>query len=822
MDELKLAARRLTKRPGAALASIVTLACAIGAAAATFSLLSAVLLHPLPVDAADRLFVIETTSRSGAGAGKWSDHHLYPLYPQIRDSGIFERVAAGGSWSGLLVSIGGAPQGAAVYFASHDFFDVLGVRIPIGRGFTMEEDRRGAPLVAILSERYWRRTFDADTGVIGRVITVAGKPTTIVGVAPRGFPGLNLAGAPDLYLPLHTIADAAGALAAVMNFFADASHPSSPTAWLTIVGRLRATETDTQAIARLATLPPLPSWRASGRPSQVQFGLTAVNAAAVPAMARAGMAQFTRLLGVTVGLLLFIGCATVGMLLLVRTEARREEFAMCLALGASRARLARGVAFEGAMVSLAGAALALPIAQWLFAGLRTFQLPGHVSIELLDLTVDMRALALSAGCAVAATLMIALIAGVFGFSADIADALRSRAGATPRIRRRGTRTMLVGGQVAVALVLLAGAGLFVRSLMAALSLNPGFDTGRIVTGGVSLTSYGYTPIRATAFFDDLAARLRANPAIRFAAMTGFAGGMGGGRLTIDGQPRENLTVPFTAIDHHYFETIGAHIVKGRDFSGDDTEHSPLVGIVSESFGRLIAYGGDPTGHRITMPFWRPPAPPPVVEIVGVVPDLITNVSTLEPLVLYVPLAQQEPSTSRTVVLRAAADANAARREAMSTIRQLDARVTLGGMLTIDEQIGTQMSAQRFGIVVLGVLGVIAVLLTVLGTYVLAESMAVMRMREMGIRAALGASRRQLAAIVLAETGRLIGFGLAAGLLLAWMGAGLIRAFLFRVQPFDPATLVGVSALILFLALAVSLRPALHAASVDLGRVLKEE
>ena len=591
---------------------------------------------------------------------------------------------------------------------------------------------------------------------------------------------------------------------------------------MTIIGRLRAGDADTQAIARLATLPSLPPWRPG--PSQLQFGLTALNTAAVPAVARAGMAQFTRLLGVTVGLLLFIGCATVGMLLLVRTEARREEFAMCLALGASRARLARGVAFEGAMVSLAGATLALPIAQWLFAGLRTFQLPGRVDVDLLDLAVDLRALGLAVTCAVAATLLIALIAGAFGFSADIADALRSRAGATPRMTRRRTRALLIAGQVAVALVLLAGAGLFARSLMAALSLNPGFDTHRIVTGGVSLTSYGYTPIRATAFFDDLAARLRANPAIRFAAMSGSgAGGVtSANRLIIDGQPRENLTVSFTAVDRHYFETIGAHIVKGRDFSRDDTEHSPLVGIASESFGRLIAYGGDPTGHRITMPFRRPPAPPPVVEIVGVVPDLITNVSTLEPLVLYVPLAQQAPSTSRTIVLRAAADPNAARREALSAIRQLDSTITPSPMITIDERIGTQMSAQRFGIVVLGVLGVIAVLLTVLGTYVLAESMAVMRMREMGIRAALGASRRQLAAIVLAETGRLIGFGLAVGLLLAWMGAGLIRAFLFRVQPFDPATLTGVSALILFLALVVSLRPALHAARVDLGHVLREE
>jgi predicted permease len=805
------------KRPGAALASIVTLACAIGAAAATFSLLSAVLLRPLPVDAADRLFVVETTPASGVGAGKWFDHHVYPWYSQIRDSGIFERVAAGGSWPGPLVSIGGAPQGAVTYFASHDFFDVLGIRIPMGRGFTTQEDRRGAPLVAILSERYWRNAFHADTGAVGRVITVGGKPTTIVGVAPRGFRGLSLAGAPDLYLPLHTIADTVGPS---QNFFMDPDRPMSPTSWLTIVGRLRKTETDAQAISRLAMLPPV--GRPGGRPHQIRFGLTAINTAAIPAVARRGMAQFTRLLGVTVGLLLLIGCATVGMLLLVRTEARREEFAMCLALGASRARLARGVAFEGAMVSLAGAALALPIAQWLFAGLRTFQLPGFVSIDLLDLTIDGRAFAIAVGFASAATFFIALIAGAFGFSANIGDALRSRAGATPRMTRRRTRALLVAGQVAVALVLLAGAGLFARSLMAALSLNPAFDTGRIVSGAMSLASYGYTPVRATAFFDDLAERLRANPAIRFASMTDFAGGMMGGRLTIDGQPRENLTVPFNAIDRHYFETIGVRIVKGRDFSGDDTAYSPLVGIVSESFGRLIANGRNPTGHRITMPFWRAPAGPPVVEIVGVVPDLITDVSTLEPLVLYVPLAQQQPSASRTIVLRAAADANAARHAAMSTIRQIDSRLTTVSMLTIDERIGRQMSAQRFGVTVLGVLAAIAVLLTALGIYVLAESMAVMRLREMGIRAALGATRRQLATIVLAETGRLIGLGLVAGLLLTWVGAGLIRAFLFRVQPFDAATLAGVSVLILLLALAVSLRPAWHAATVDLAHILKDE
>jgi predicted permease len=815
MDEVRLAFRRLLKGPGAALASIVTLASSIGAAAATASLLSSVLLRPLPVDDPDRLVVVGERIVSGRDAGGLRSHHIYPLYAHIRESGIFEGVAAGGSQT-LLVSVGALPEHARVYFASASFFDVLGVRIPLGRGFKSDDDRRGARLAAVLSNRYWRRAFGADAGAIGRVMTVAGKPVTIVGIAPRGFRGLDLADPPEVYLPLNTIADVSDASA---NFFAEANHPSSPTAWVAVIGRVAADSTVARAAARVATLSTLPG----GRGTRL-YGLTDVNTAAVPRAARSGVSQFTRLLGTTVGLLLLIGCATVGTLLLVRTEARREEFAMCLALGASRTRLARGVAIEGAMLSLAGAALAVPVATWLFAGVRGFQLPGGVDIDALDLTMDVRVLAVAAGCAVASTILIALVAGAFGFSAEIADALRSRSGATPRLTRRRTRTLLVAGQVAVALVLITGAGLFARSLMATLSLNPGFDTGRIVSADVSLGSYGYTPVRATAFFEDLFERLSTNPAIRRASMTVGAGGMSiGGHLVIDGQPRElPSTVPFMAVDQHYFDTIGVRVLRGRRFSRDDTEQSLPAGIVSESFGRLIANAGSPTGHRITMPFSRPPAPPPVVEIVGVVPDLVTRVDTLEPLVLYRPLAQVPASTGRTIVLWAAADAVAARREAMGAVRRIDATVTPGPMLTIDEHLGRQMSAQRFGMTVLGALGVIAVLLTLLGTYVLAESMAVMRMREMGIRAALGASQRQLGTIVLAETGRLVGLGLLTGLVLASMGAGLIRALLFGVQPLDPATLAGVSAMILLLTLMVSLRPALRAASVDLARALKEE
>ncbi|MEO8077981.1 MAG: ABC transporter permease [Acidobacteriota bacterium] len=815
MDELRLALRRVFARPGVAAASVLTLAAAIGAAAAAYSLIAAVLLRPLPVKAPDRLMVVGTTVTAGPAAGTLDDNFLYPDYPQIRDGGVFEHVTA--EWGrplALLTNTGGGPAEAAVAFASYDFFDTLGIDVPIGRTFGSRDDQRGAPIVAILADRYWRRALNADPGVLGKTIAIAGKPATIVGVAAHGFRGLNLAAAPDLYLPLHVIGDVGGPY---VNFLADSNHQNSPTAGLKIIGLLPPHVLPAQAAAGLSGLVGSPGGRAAR-----SLGMTPIDVAAIASVARAGTSEFTRLLMLTVGLLLLIGCGTVGMLLLVRTEARRNEFALCLALGASRTRLARGIALEGACLSAAGGVLAVPIAWWLFAGIRMFQLPGGVEIEQLDLRLDARAVALTAGAAVLGALLITLVAGVFGFPADAGDALRSRAGATPRRTRRLTRAVLVVGQVAVALVLLAGAGVLARSTMAALRLNPGFDTANLVGGAVSLDRSGYTPARADAFFDGLIARLQGNPAIRSASLNETRGGMSG-TLTIDGVPhRLPSTVGFTAVDGQYFRTLGAPIVSGRGFTANDSEHAPPVGIASVSFARLLAQGGNPIGHRITMPFRYPPAPAPVIEIVGVVPDLITSVTTLEPLLLYLPLAQQRPSTNGAVLVRASGDPDAARREILSAIKGIDPAVASGPLLTIEDRLARQMSAQRFGTAVLGALGTMAALLTLLGTYVLAESMAALRMREMGIRAALGATRGHLGAIVLAETGRLVGLGLAAGLIMAWAGAGVIRAFMFRVEPLDPMTLATVSAAILTLALAVSLRPALRAARVDLGRVLKED
>ena len=815
MSEVRFAIRRLIKRPGASLASIVTLAAAIGAATATWSLLSAVLIHPLPIRSPQQLLVVGFRS-SGPNA-RLAAEHTYDVFARVRDARVLAQLSASGTRD-LLAGAAAPGQPARVSFVSANYFDVLGVSPARGRGFGPDDDRRGAPLVAILSDRYWRREFGADPSALSRAVIVAGTPVAIVGVATPQFRGLTLTQAPDIYMPLHTAEDVGDVF---MSYLDQMRPQTSPIAWLTLAGRLGPGATPASAGAAI-----LEAMSSARRPGAVlpEAMLTNADIAAIPEAARGDMRRFSRLLAITVGLLLLIGALTVGMLVLVRTEARREEFAMCLALGASRGSLARGVALEGALLSVAGALLALPVALIVFGGVRAFQLPGAISVDFLDLHVDGRALAAAILGAVGTSMVIAVIAGVFSVTANLADALRVRSGVTPRLTRRRTRSSLVIAQVAIAVVLLAGAGLFARSLSRALSLNPGFDTSRLGTTDISLGAYGYTPARATDFFQTLLTQLSANALIRSMATTASQGAMsGGGYLVIDGERRQvPSTVTYRAVDDRYFSTMGLRVTSGRDFTGDDGAAAPKVIIVSESFGRLLARGQSPLGHRLQEAHSRIGQPPDVDEVIGVVPDVITNVNVLEPLVIYYSIAQEPSPLRRTLVVRTRASAAATATELTATVKQIDANVLPSPFVTMDDQIGKQMAPQRFGRAVMMSLGVIAALLTLLGTYVLAESMASIRRRELGIRAALGATRRQLGGIVFGEVLWLVGVGLALGLLAVRLSGGAIKALLYHVEPFDPVTMASVAAVMLLLALVVGLRPAISAARVDLSAILRDE
>lgn len=815
LEDVRLATRRLRKHLRTTIASVVALAYAVGAAIATWSLLSSVLLNPLAVEAPERLFQVDEPHPPSVSM-QWVSSYPYPVFESIRDSGTFEGVAAGGVQEMLVEEPGSVPQRRQVYFAAHGLFATLGIGAAHGRTFTEDEDRRGAQAVAVLSDHYWSTVFNADPDVLGRTITVAGTPATIVGILPRAFRGLHLSEAPDLYLPLHIAGDIDRQ--AFYNF-----DPLGPTmSWIRIVGRLQPGQTPSAAAAQLNSLDCMCE-RGVTQGEVGPLSLTNVNTAAVPELVRADTMRFATLLSITVGLLLLIGCLTVGMLLLVRTEDRRDELAVRLALGATHSRLVSDVVVEAAILCALGAVLAVPIALWLTYGIRAFQLPGAIDIERLHLALAPGQWLAVSGAALAATGAIALLACLVGVTGTIRLPLQLGVLATSRVTRRAPRTALVAGQVAITLVLVSGAGLFTRSLIEALSLNPELETERIVSASINLGQHGYTPASAAVFMDELLARLRRNSLIESVAIMDFIGGAHAGvRWNIGGVPRDLPShLGYAAADEDFFATLGMPIVSGRNFARSDTASSPQVAIVSESLGRLIADGGSPIGR--SFPGLRRGLDPPAdLVVIGVVPDLITEVDETEPLMVYQPLAQLPSSASSSLFLRAARDPDDAIREAMTTARALEPRLSLQNVTTLDDRIAEQMSPQRFGIYVLGALGGIALLLTVLGTYVMAESMVVGRRREMGIRAALGAGNAQLRRFVLRDTARLVGVGLAAGLVLAVLGARLIRALLYRVEPLDPAVLGTVSAVIFGLALLVSLRPALEATRLDLTRSLREE
>jgi predicted permease len=818
MTELRLAIRRLLHRPGATVASVAALAVGIGAAAATWTMLDRVLVNPLAVASPGTLVVVGERMPGEARPGRLNTSHLYPIYLAIRDSSVFESLAASGSLQ-FPVSAGGVAEPRTVAFANDGYFETLGVQITVGRAFGPADNQRGAPLAAVVSHRFWTRALEAEPDVVGRRITVADMAATVVGVAPRDFRGLALDDAPDLYLPMETVRDVAAAANNGWNYFAEETPGlSGQVAWIEpLAGRLRAGVSAGEAAARLNGLD-------LGRRGGGVFETLDVRTASIPEANRPGMARFAQLIGTTVGLLLAIACMTVAMLMLTRTEARRDEFAMRLALGATRVDLARSVAIEGAVLAVSGAVLAVPVAWWTLAAVREFELPGRVSIDLLDLGVGGLAIAVMAACAAMATMTVALLAGLFGSSASVAGVLRSRGGATPTLTRRRTRTVLVAAQVAVSLVLLAGAVLFARSVAEALSLNPGFETSRIATARVNLGPLGYGEVRATAFADDLADRLAGNPAIRSLSVYTSEGGTP--TPVIDGERRQFPAAMWIyAIDERYFRTMGLPVVQGRDFADMDTANAPPVAIVSASFAKMLGDERGPLGRRISS---RIGQPPPQFEIVGVVPDVVTSVTTLEPPTVYIPIVQRVRNPEglvaavRAVLVRAASDSRTAAREVTRALTGIEPALAPPLFETIDDRLAAQMSPQRFGAAVMGGLGAIALLLTALGMYVLSDAMASVRQREMGIRAALGATRRQLGGLVLSEGARLCGLGLLAGLGLAWLGAGTIRAFLFQVEPLDPLTLAAVSAGLLAIAMLVSLGPALRAARAELARVLREE
>ena len=805
--DFRYAFRRIVKAPMASVAAVLALACGISAAAGTWNLLSSLLITPLPMVATNELFEI-SIERVVPPRLVFDSGHAYRAYEAVRDSGVFSEVAVSGV---RPVRLGADQNDAAVdaAFVSTGFFTTLGVTPQAGRDFAEVDDHRGRSPVVILSDGFWRRSLGTDPAVLGREVAVSGLQVSVIGIAPAHFRGLRLGRPVDLFFPLESAREL---VEGGENLFAAPNTGYSPLNWLILTGRLDGV-TPGAAVARLDGI------LEEVRGDNGRWLLTDVQTAAIPRAARPGVSRFMSLLGWTVALLLLTGSLGVGTLLRIRTESRRREFGIRLALGAPRLRLVGDVAAEAFILAAAGSVLALPLAVWELSLIRVFELPGRIAIESLSLPEAGSLLPSVGALGAVATVVITVAGAAFGLAAQ-PSVMRRLQGSRDMPGSRA-RTALVATQVAITLVLLTGTGLFLRSVTAALALNPGYGAANLASGAISLPE-GYSEAGADALFRTIRDRMEASPAITSASVTSRRGAMSsGGELIVNGIGRRFPTaVWFTVVDEFYFPTIGLEVIGGRNFTGSDAGGRP-VAIVSESLARAL--GPDRArGSRIAAFYTTAEGDRPEFEVVGVVPDLITDVAVLEPLTLYLPSSQRAGAANRELVFRSAADLAIAVEEATAIVRSEDSDIRLRPFRSLEQRISEQMGAQRFGVSVMSGLGVITVVLTGVGIYVLTELIVARRRQELAIRAALGAGAWALAMGIIREIVRPLGLGAASGLAIVWIGQDLIRSFLFQVQPLDIWTLLSGAAVLGLLAVVVSLRPLAAAVMPDLGRMLKED
>jgi predicted permease len=795
--DVRYAARSLRRSPAFALAAILTLALGIGGTTVIFSIINAVLLRPLPVEEPGRLIALTGTDERGRSSSSFS----YPEYLRFRDEGRALAGLAAFSFESFSLRGPEGPVAVAGSLVSGNYFDVLRVRPAVGRFFLPEEGARGAAPVAVLSWAAWQSRFAGDPGIVGRAVVLNGKPVTVVGVAPRGFGGTINVLSFDLWLPLEAYPQL------VASFRLD--HPGH--SFLQLAGRLAPGATIPQARSELAGRLRAP-FSPEGRTLK---DVRVAPLTGLPGEGRAGVMGAGALLMTVALLVLFIACVNVVGMLLARASVRRREVAIRLAVGAGRGRLVRQLLTESVLLWLLGGAAGLLLASWLGRAIPALLPPLPEAARLaLDLGVDARVLAFALG--------ISLLSGV-GFG--LAPALQAtRPGAVPALRsggqvegRRGSRLRdaFVVGQLAVALLLLVSAGLFLRSLWHSRVADPGFDPDGVVAAGIDLDLHGYKDDQGRAFFHQLAARLREVPGVESVGLATAVplSGMEN-RTTVTAGGTEERSLGYTVVSPGYLKTLRIPLLRGRDFADADAPGAPPVVIVSEALAREYWPGQDPVGKQL-----RTGAEP--MEVIGVVRDVQDQTMGQRPSpFMYLPLTQSyEPAA--TVLVRGRGGPGAALAAVRREVHALDPNLPLMMELPLRQMI-VSLAPQPLLATLIGGFGVVGLILASVGVYGVVAYLVAQRTKEIGIRMALGAARRDVLRLVMGRGARLALVGMAIGTAAALGLTRFLRGLLVGVTPADPATFAGVVILLGAVVLLASWLPARRAARVDPMTALRSE
>ena len=805
VNDCRLAFRRLRRNPGFATVAAVTLALGIGANSAMFSIVNAVLLRPLPYRDPDRLVVL-------------SEH--WPQFPRLsvsflnyqdwRDqSRSFE--AVGAVHNSVLTMTGGPePERIPVQNVTANLFDLLGIRPEFGRLFTTLDDQPGAAGVAVISHDLWQRRFSSSTDVLQRTVTLDNQVYSVVGVAPARTEILQQS--PDVFLPFEPWA---------RTLPNDRSwHPGIlPIARLKAGASLEQARTDVAVIAeRLAK----------------QYPESDTNVSSLVEGMQDQMVQSVRLallvlLG-AVGLVFLIACANVANLVLLRATGRRREIAVCAALGARRSAIIRQLLVESVLLSLIGALLGILLA-WRVIPL-LLRLAGNTLPRSSDVTVDGYVLGLTTIIALVAGAIVGLAPIRLAWRPDLRETLgeNGRSGTTPTVMHM--RGVLVISEIALAVVLLSGAGLLFKSFEHLSHVSPGFSADHLLVADIvrSPSAYADRSVRL-GFFDDLFERVAALPGVRAAGGVSFLPVTGTGsalHFNIENRPpaspREYTVASYRVVSAGYRSALALPLIAGRWVEDRDRENTPRVVVVNSAFAKAYFPGRQPLGEHIQLGA-TPNAAVPWMQIVGIVSDTKQSLATESATEIYVPYRQADtvlPVFALSLVVRTASDPHLVAGDIRDITRHLDRNQPITHIRTMEENIDQSVSEPRFRAMLLTVFAALALVLAAIGIFgVMAYSVS-QRTRELGLRMALGATRARVLHLVLGDGLRLTLAGVALGMASSFAVTRYLSSLLFDVPPHDPVTLASVGFGLILISLSACCAPAWRATLIDPVISLREE
>jgi putative ABC transport system permease protein len=817
-QDIRFAVRSLIRRPGFTAVAAITLALGIGASTTLFGVVRSVLLTPLPYGNPEQVAVVWSAWKGFDQT--WLSYDEYEAWdseiPAIADVGIFFDGAINLGGDGEPERVRSANVGA-------DLFGILGVSPMIGRGFLPEEDRPGGPNVIMLGYSLWQRRFGGDAAIVGRDIQVNGEAATVIGVMPPGFKlpvDYSAAGATEAWRPLAVSPESQGAIAG------SAFNPNGQSHGFYGVARLAPGATTQQANRQLAEFV-AGLVREGIYPEAQQF-----RAYTVPVTEQVTGRVRPALLVVlgAVGFVLLIACANVAGLLLVRGEHRRREIAIRTALGARTQRLTRLLLTESVMLATFGGALGVMLAAAGVALVRRTApaaLP-RVADTTLDPVVLLFALAVTISAAVLAGLLPALHGARVAPASELKEGGRSATAGPSRLRWRQT---LVAAEVALAVVLVVGAGLMIRSVANLFAIDAGFRSEGVLTMRLSTPSTWYTSsAEVTRFHDDLQRRVAELPGVASvgaARLLPLAAEMGDWGLSVEGYtppPGEGTPGDWQVVTPGYFETMRVPLISGRYFDNRDDAEGALTMIVNRALAEKYFAGRDPLGGRVRVNGGPPAA---LATVVGVVEDVRQNALTtaVKPqfYVTHPQFAISPGNTQRnmSLVVRTDGDPNALIAPIRALIRGMDPRLPVSEVRTMDRIVGESIAEQRFTMGLLGLFGVLALALSAIGIFGIVSQIVATRRHELGIRAALGATPGELVMLSLRTGVRQTIAGLVIGIVLAFALTRALAALLHGVTPTDPLTFATVLTVTAGVALLATLGPARRAGRVNPVAVLHE-